>query len=192
VVVASQGVVPRRLGAALDPHAWQDLTQARRYVLNLRDALVARRPFAAAGFEQRAAAYLDRLAALDRQVRQGFKAIAPGQRRVITSHDAFGYFGAAYGIEFLAPQGLGTGSEASAAGVARLIEQIRQQRVRAVIVDNITDTRLVERIAHEGGAVVGGRLYSDALSAPGTEADTYLKLFAHNAATLAAALSGGR
>ena len=111
---------------------------------------------------------------------------------MISSHDAFGYFGAAYGIEFLAPQGMNTDSEASAASVARLIGQIRREDVRAVFVENISDPRLVQRIAREGGVTVGGRLYSDALSAPGTEADTYLKLFAHNATTIASALSAKR
>ncbi len=112
---------------------------------------------------------------------------------MITSHDAFGYFATAYGIQFLAPRGVSTDSEASAAEVAaRLIDQIRRHDVRAVLVENISDPRLVERIAREGGAAVGGRLYSDALSPPGTEADTYLKLFAHNARTIAFALAGPR
>ena len=188
VVVASAGVAARKLGAAPDPHAWQDLSLARRYVLNLRDALAQARPAQAGAFEQRAAQYTEQLTALDAQVRKAFDAIPKPQRRVITSHDAFGYFGAAYGIEFLAPQGMSTDSEASAAAVAHLIEQIRRQGVHAVFVENITDPRLVERIAREGGAVLGGRLYSDALSLPGTEADTYLKLFAHNAAALAAGM----
>ncbi|HZE91096.1 MAG TPA: zinc ABC transporter substrate-binding protein [Rhizobacter sp.] len=188
VVVASAGVAARTLGAAPDPHAWQDLSLARRYVLNLRDALAQARPAQAGAFEQRAAQYTEQLTALDAQVRKAFDAIPKPQRRVITSHDAFGYFGAAYGIEFLAPQGMSTDSEASAAAVAHLIEQIRRQGVHAVFVENITDPRLVERIAREGGAVLGGRLYSDALSLPGTEADTYLKLFAHNAAALAAGM----
>jgi zinc/manganese transport system substrate-binding protein len=188
VVVASAGITPRKLGKEPDPHAWQDLNHVRRYVLNLRDALARARPADATVFEQRAASYLERLVALDAEVRRTFEGMPKAQRRVITSHDAFGYLGAAYGIEFLSPQGMSTDSEASAASVARLVEQIRRQGVRAVFVENITDPRLVERIAREGGATVGGRLYSDALSKPGTAADTYLKLFAHNAAAIAAAL----
>jgi zinc/manganese transport system substrate-binding protein len=188
VTVASAGIAPRQFGREPDPHAWQDLTHARRYVLNVRDALTKARPADATAFERRAAQYGDRLAALDAEVRKAFEAIPKNQRRVITSHDAFGYFGAAYGIEFLSPQGMSTASEASASTVARLVEQIRRQGVRAVFVENVTDPRLVERIAREGGATLGGRLYSDALSRPGTQADTYLKLFAHNASTLAASL----
>lgn len=188
IAVATEGVPVRQLGRAPDPHAWQDLAHAQRYALNLRDALTRSRPLLAVEFSRRCDHYVQRLAALDREVRARFDAIPVPQRRVITSHDAFGYFGAAYGIEFLSALGASTDSEPSAAAVARLIEQIRRLGVRAVFVENITDPRLVERIAREGGAVVGGRLYSDALSAPGTEADTYLKLFAHNARRIAAGL----
>ena len=192
VQVASAGIAPRLLGAGPDPHAWQDLALAQRYVANLRDALARARPERAAVFEARAADYTARLRNLDREVRARFDAIAPAQRRVITSHDAFGYFGAAYGIEFLAPQGTSTDGEASAAAVARLIDQIRGERVRAVFIENISDPRLIERIAREGGVHVGGRLYSDALSRPGTAADTYHRLFDANARTLATALRGPR
>ena len=192
VVVASEGVPVRRIGREPDPHAWQDLANAQRYAANLRDAMARARPAFAAEIGQRCASYIERLQALDREVRARFDAVPRQHRRVISSHDAFGYFGAAYGIEFLAPQGMNTDSEPSAASVARLIDQIRREDVRAVFVENISDPRLVQRIAREGGGIVGGRLYSDALSAPGTEADTYLKLFAHNATTIASALSAKR
>jgi zinc/manganese transport system substrate-binding protein len=192
IAVASDGINTRKLGRGPDPHAWQDLTNVKRYVENVRDALSRAQPMHAAGFAGRCAAYVQRIAALDTEVRARFDALRKSHRRIITSHDAFGYFGAAYGIEFLAPQGMSTDSEASAATVARLVDQIRRQDVRAVFVENITDPRLVERIVREGAVTVGGRLYSDALSAPGSEADTYLKLFAHNAATIAAGLSSGQ
>lgn len=192
VVVASDNIAARKLGREPDPHAWQDLSHAKRYAENIRNSLSRARPALATNFSGRCIAYVQRLAALDTEVRARFDALPKSRRRVITSHDAFGYFGAAYGIEFLAPQGMSTDSEASAATVARLVDQIRRQDVRAVFVENITDPRLVQRIAREGAVTVGGRLYSDALSAPGTEADTYLKLFAHNAKTIAAALSGPR
>lgn len=192
VAVVSQGVKVRKNGHGDDPHAWQDLANAERYVANVRDALGGLRPAHAEAFAQRAARYTEQIRALDREVRAQFAAVPRHRRRVITSHDAFGYFGAAYGVDFLSPQGVSTDGEASAADVAKLIDQIRRQDVRAVFVENITDPRLVERIAKEGGAVLGGRLYSDALSAPGTEADTYLKLFAHNAKALASGLAGPR
>jgi zinc/manganese transport system substrate-binding protein len=190
VVVASRDAQPRTVGGGADPHAWQDLARARRYVATVAAALVERWPDQASQVQQRAAAYDGRLAALDAEVRQWLGTVARDQRRVITSHDAFGYFGAAYGVDFLSPQGWNTHSEPSAAAVARLIQQIRRQKVRALFVENISDPRLLQRIATETGARVGGTLYSDALSGPAGPASTYLDLFAHNARSIAAALAG--
>lgn len=184
VLVCSDGLTPRRRGADPDPHAWQDLASARHYVARIRDALVQARPAQADALRRRAAEYTAQIDALDRQTRADFAALPADRRRVVTSHDAFGYFAAAYGIEFLAAQRWNTDSEPSAADVARLIRQIRAQRAAALFVENISDPRLVQRIAQETGAIVGGTLYSDALSAPGTAADSYLKLFRHNAQTL--------
>jgi zinc/manganese transport system substrate-binding protein len=189
VVVASQGIKARSGGHhGIDPHAWQDLAMTRRYVANLGEAFIQRWPDRRGDIERRRSDYLARMDRLDRQVREWLDAVPRAQRRVITSHDAFGYFGAAYGVDFLAPQGWNTHSEPSAAAVARLIRQIRRDGVRAIFVENISDPRLVERIAREGGAQVGGTLYSDALSAPGGPAASYLGLIEHNAKTLAAAL----
>ena len=156
----------------------------------IRDALVAARPAQAELLRRRAAAYDAELAALDRRIRADFATLAPQQRRVVSSHDAFGYFAAAYGLEFLAAQSWNTDSEPSAADIARLIRQIRRQQIRAVFVENVSDARMVQRIARETGAVVGGTLHSDALSAPGGMADSYLKMMSHNAATLLAGLRG--
>jgi zinc/manganese transport system substrate-binding protein len=204
VVVASRGITPRKTGAdhgrhagqhghhGTDPHAWQDLALARRYVANLAAGIGERWPESRAEVQQRSADYGARIDALDRQVRDGLAAIPRAQRRVITSHDAFGYFGDAYGIDFLAPQGWATNSEPSAAAVARLIRQIREQAVRALFVENISDRRLLERIASEARVSVGGTLFSDALSAPGGPADTYLKMMAHNGRSLTTALAPAR
>ena len=148
------------------------------------------RPAQAELLRRRAAAYDAELAALDRRIRADFATLAPQQRRVVSSHDAFGYFAAAYGLEFLAAQSWNTDSEPSAADIARLIRQIRRQQIRAVFVENVSDARMVKRIARETGAVVGGTLHSDALSAPGGMADSYLKMMSHNAATLLAGLRG--
>jgi len=190
VVVASQGITPRKGGQhGTDPHAWQDLALARRYVANLATGVGERWPEHRAVVQARSADYTARIDALDRQVRADLAPIPRPQRRVMTSHDAFGYFGDAYGIDFLAPQGWSTNSESSAAAVARLIRQLREQAVRALFVENISDPRLVQRIADEARVSVGGTLFSDALSAPGGVADTYLKMFAHNARTLATALA---
>ena len=200
VVVAGRGVKlpPSRQPheghdhGAVDPHAWQNLAYTRVYVANISSALAARWPARRAEIESRRVAYLARIDELDRRVRDSLNAIPRAERRVITSHEAFGHFGAAYGVDFLAPQSWNTHSEPSAAAVARLIREIRQQGVRAVFIENISDPRLVERIAHEGGVRVGGTLYSDALSAPGGPAETYLKLIEHNTRTLVDALSSPR
>jgi len=190
LVVASRGISPRQgAGHGTDPHAWQDLALASHYVANLRDAIAERWPQHQAELKARSAAYLERINRLDRQVRGQLGAIPRAQRRVITSHDAFGYYAAAYGVDFLAPQGWNTHSEPSAAAVARLIRQIKQDRVRALFVENISDPRLIQRIAQEAGAKVGGTLYSDALSAAGGPADAYLKLVEHNTRVLVAALT---
>ena len=188
VVEATQGIVPRRAGRSVDPHAWQSLANAQRYVENIRAALVALAPAQAAAIDARARAYSARLAELDGRLRVALDTIPREQRRVVTTHDAFGYLGDAYGITFIAPRSWNTESEASAAGVAAVIRQVRLHQARALFVENITDRRSIERIAQETGAQVGGTLYSDALSAPGKGASTYLELMAHNIEAIAGAL----
>jgi zinc/manganese transport system substrate-binding protein len=188
LVEAAKGIAPRRLGRGVDPHAWQSLVNAQRYVENIRAALVAAAPAQATAIDARARAYSTRIAELDERTRAAFEAIPREQRRVVTTHDAFGYLGDAYGITFIAPRSWNTDSEASAAAVAAVIREVRRHEARALFVENITDRRSIERIAQETGARVGGTLYSDALSAPGKGADTYLKLFEHNVQSLAGAL----
>ena len=192
VLVASQGIQVRRVGPVTDPHAWQSLVAAQRYVENIRAALVAARPAQATAISARATDYSRQLAALDARVRARLAPIPSDQRRIVTSHDAFGYMADAWSLDMRAPQGWTSAGEPSAADVARLIRQLKSQRARALFVENISDPRLVERIAREAGAQVGGTLYSDALSPPGSRADTYLKLMTHNAETLLAALESGR
>ena len=188
VIVASHGVKPRQLEGAPDPHAWQSLAHARLYVENIRLGLVAAMPAQAAGFNARAAAYRARIDALDTTAQTRFAAMPAEQRRVITTHDAFGYFGQAFGVSFIAPQKWTTEAEPSAADVARVIRQIKAQKVRALFVENMTDRRLMDRIAQETGALVGGTLYADALSLPGTAGDSYLRMYAHNVESIAGAL----
>lgn len=188
VVQATVDIAPRVLNGEPDPHAWQSLDNAKRYVENIRKALVAAAPDASASVNARAAAYSQRIVQLDRDIRAKIETIPKAHRRIATSHDAFGYFGAAYGIEFLPVKGWTTASEASAADVARIVREVRAQRIRAILVENIADPRLVERIASEAGIAVGGKLYSDAVSSPGTAASTYLKLMAQNVDTLVDAM----
>jgi zinc/manganese transport system substrate-binding protein len=172
-----------------DPHAWQDLENGKLYVANIRDGLIAADPAGKAVYEANAAKYLDAIAKEEAAVKQGLAALPQASRKIITSHDAFGYFGAAYGLEIIAPEGVSTESEASAQDVAKIIRQIKEEKIPAVFMENITDHRLLDQIARETGAKIGGTLYSDALSAPDGPAPTYLDMFKHNVGALTAALS---
>ncbi len=188
---ASAGVVPLMLDedgeAVPDPHAWQSLTNAEIYVRNIANALGELDPANLNVYIERRDAYLTRLHALLKKADAQIAGLPTSQRKVVTSHDAFGYLGQAWQLKFIAPQGLSTHDEPSAAEVAALIRQIRSEGVRAVFVENIRDPRLIRQIADEAGAKVGGTLYSDALASAGP-ASTYLGMFEHNLDTLMAAL----
>ncbi len=171
-----------------DPHAWQSVPNAKIYVANIRDALIAADPAGEADYKANAAAYLAKLDALDREVREQVAKIPAGARKVISTHDAFGYFADAYGISFIAPLGVSTESEVSARDVARIIKQIRAAKIPAVFLENISDPRLIQRIAAETGARIGGTLYSDSLTAENGDAPTYIDMVRHNIRTLTSAL----
>ena len=188
VVVASAGVKPRRLEGHPDPHAWQDVANARRYVENIRDALKSADPARAALFEARAGAYLQKLDALDAEVQAAIEKIPKERRRVVSTHDAFGYFSARYGVEFIAPQGVSTESEASARDVARIIDAVKKEKVAAVFLENVLDPRLARSISADSGAKLGGELYSDALSPPDGPAPDYIAMVRHNVKELVEAL----
>jgi zinc/manganese transport system substrate-binding protein len=213
VVTATEGITPRAMaghshdhdhGAAArrrphsvgprsvpDPHAWQDLRLGQVYLRNITAALVAADPAGEAVYRRNAEAYAARLTALDGWVRAQVGTVPEARRRVVTSHDAFGYLGAAYGIAFSAPQGVSTESEPSAAEIARLIRQIRQQRITAVFLENMSNPAMIRRVATEAGVQVGGRLYADALSGPSGPAPTYEAMFRHNIGLLVPAMRGG-
>lgn len=196
VVVASKGVKPRQMSAEdedergkTDPHAWQSVVNAKIYVGNIRDALAKVDPARQAAYEANAAAYLAKLDALENEVKATIAAIPAERRKIITTHDAFGYFGAAYGMQFIAPQGVSTESEVSARDVAKIIRQIKAQKIPAVFMENIADPRLMQRIASESGARIGGKLYSDALSEAGGQAATYLDMMRNNLKEFRSALT---
>lgn len=189
VIIASTGIAPRVTeDGDTDPHAWQDPANGMRYVENIRDGLIAADPAGADVYRARAAAYLDELRTLSARLGDTLAAIPPARRTVVTSHDAFGYFGAAFDIAFVAPTGVSTEAEASAADVAALIRQIRTDAIPAVFVENISDPRLLEQVRRETGVQLGGTLYSDALSPADGPASSYLRMLAHNTETIAAAL----
>lgn len=192
VVVASRGVVPRTLEEdghkVPDPHAWHNLANAELYVNNIAAALIKADPANANDYRTNSQAYLKKIYALLLEGKQQLGNLPPASRNIVTSHDAFGYLGQAYGIHFIAPQGLSTENEPSAADVAKLIRQMREEQIKAVFIENIKDSRLLQQIANESGAQIGGTLYSDALAASGP-ASTFLGLFEHNMRTLHQALA---
>jgi zinc/manganese transport system substrate-binding protein len=175
--------------AAPDPHAWQSLLNARQYVENIRVALSAAMPAHSADFQSRATDYLKQIDTLEKSTQARIAAVPMERRRVITSHDAFGYFARAYKVTFYPLQGLSTASEPSAADVVRIVNEIKKNKVTAIFAENISDPRVLERVVKDTGAKIGGTLYADALSAPGTQADTYLKMFELNVSTIVAGIS---
>lgn len=188
IVTASNGIAPLKVGSEADPHAWQSVPNAKIYVANIRDALVAADPPDAAMFRANAARYLGELDALDAEVRAAIAKIPPERRKVITTHKAFAYFAAAYGIAFLAPVGVSTETEPSARDIAALIQRIKADKIPAVFLENLSDDRLVGRIAAETGARAGGTLYSDGLTGENGPAPTYIALVRHNIKALTSAL----
>lgn len=199
VVVASAGVATLAMakdddhghaGKAVDPHAWQDVANTRRYVANIAEALARADPEGASTYRANAERYDGELEALDAEIRAAFAALPAERRKVVSSHDAFGYFGRAYGIRFLSPVGVANNAEPTAQGVARLIRQLKAEKVPAVFIENVADPRLIERIRSESGAQVGGTLYSDALSSADGPAPSYLRMMRANLDALRNALAG--
>jgi zinc/manganese transport system substrate-binding protein len=194
VVIATEGITPLMSTVAgeatpsPDPHAWQDPRNGAIYAENVMRALAGIDREHAEAYRQRFREYKAALDALDRNVRDGLEAIPAEKRQVITTHDAFAYYGKAYGVTFMAPEGLNTESEPSAKSVAALIRQIRRQGVKALFLENISDPRLMEEIARETGATLGPPLYSDALSAPNGPAPTYIRMIEYNTAALRAGM----
>ena len=189
VVTATSGIAPLKLGSDADPHAWQSVANAKIYVANIRDALAAAAPADAEALHVQARRPIWRISTRwsARSARRSAK-IPQSRRKVISTHDAFGYFAAAYGIEFIAPLGVSTESEASARDIAGIITQIRQAKIPAVFLENISDPRLIGRISAETGARVGGTLYSDSLTAEKGDAPTYIEMVRHNIKALTSAL----
>lgn len=170
---------------AIDPHAWQDVENVKLYVENIREALSKVDPSGASDYARNASAYGRELDALHQEIKAGFAAIPKAQRKVITSHDSFNYFGDAYDVVFLAPQGVSSSAEPSARDVAAIIRQIREQRIKAIFFENALPQQLARQIASETGVKVAGKLYADVL---GDNVRSYAQMMRHNYTTLIAAL----
>jgi zinc/manganese transport system substrate-binding protein len=173
-----------------DPHGWQDLGLGQHYVRNITAGLIAADPAGEVLYRRNAEAYAARLAALDQWVRAEIAQVPAARRKLVTSHDAFGYFGSAYGVRFLAPQGVSTEAEPSAAEVGRLIRLIRAENISALFMENMTNPATLQRIAQETGVRVRGRLYADALSSDTGPAPSYEAMFRHNLSLIVPAMRG--
>ncbi len=175
---------------AIDPHAFQSIANAKIYVKNIADAFCAADAASCDAYRANAPTYTGKLDALEAEVKAAVASIPADKRTIITSHDAFGYFEHEYGITFLAPEGISTEAEASAADVAKLIEQVRHDKASAIFVENITNQRLIEQIASETGLKIGGTLYSDALSDADGPAATYIDMMSNNIGAIKGAILG--
>jgi zinc/manganese transport system substrate-binding protein len=198
VVIASTGIKPRKMKddhkrgqVVTDPHAWQDIENGRLYVDNITRALISVDPLGAETYQAQADTYSRKLIDLNTWVKSELSAIPEKKRRMITSHDAFGYLGDAYGIDILSPMGPSTESEPSAGEVKKLIRQIKNERITAVFIENISDPRMIGQIARESDVTVGGELYSDALSKPDGPAPTYIGMFKNNVTKIVTAMKKG-
>lgn len=193
LVVASAGVQTRSLStaheAAIDPHIWQNPRHAAQMVATIAEAWAAADPPHAIEVRTAASAYGAEILQADAAIERAFEPIPPEKRQVITSHDAFGYYGARYGVTFRAALGLNTESEPTPRDLARLAGQIRRHGIRAVFVENMTDPRIAEALAREAGAIIGGKVYSDSLSPPDGPAPTYLAMLRHNTSLFVAAMA---
>ncbi len=181
---------PDRHGHAhdVDPHSWQDVASVLHWVPRIAATLCEADAAGCDSYRTRAEAYTTRLRALDAEIRTQWAPLPPAERKLITSHEAFGWYAAAYGVRFLSPQGLSTEAEASARGVAQLVRQIRAEGIRALFVETIADPRLIEQIGRETGLKPAGRLYSDSLSPPDGPAASYEALMRHNTRLMVDAL----
>lgn len=190
--VAARDVVPRTMsehGAiAVDPHAWQDPRNALLYVGTIAAALAQADPGNASAYQAAAASYMARIKETDAWIEAQLSAVPAHRRRIVTTHDAFGYYGARYGVAFLAAEGISTETQPSAKGIAALVAQIKREKIRAVFLEAMTSDRMAKTLAREAGAVLGGTVYSDALSPADGPAATYLAMLRYNTTLFVAAM----
>ena len=189
VIIATKGIKDLKFEGELDPHAWQDLSNGRTYIKNIKNALIDLDPKNSDLYKKNFIAYDKILESMDKSTKEKFADIPKKNRKVITSHDAFLYFGRAYGIDFRSPVGVTTESEPSAGELAALITEMREDEIKALFAENITDPRLIKQLAREVNAQIGGTLYSDALSDNSEPANTYINMFKYNVNELVTILS---
>ncbi|MBX3486896.1 MAG: zinc ABC transporter substrate-binding protein [Candidatus Paracaedibacteraceae bacterium] len=187
IIIAGKNISPRTLpgpdASVNDPHAWHCIKNGLSYVGVISDSLKEALPQKATEIAQNEASYKKKLQNLDTWVRKQFDPIPQAKRIVVTTHDAFWYYGESYGITFLSPVGISTDAEPSALAVARLINEIRTKNIRAVFIESLSSRKLIEEIAKEAHCDVDGVLYADSLSSPrdkNSPAQTYIDMIKHN------------
>lgn len=178
-----------------DPHVWMDVTAWMEAVKAVKQALITFDPLNEAAYEQRADAYLIQLRQLDEYVRERIATVPESLRLLVTAHDAFNYFGRAYGVEVRGIQGLSTEAEAGLRDINRLVDWVVERAIPAIFVESSVSEKnvraLIEGAERKGHAVqVGGTLYSDAMGSQGTYEGTYIGMIDHNATTIVRALGG--
>jgi zinc/manganese transport system substrate-binding protein len=179
-----------RPGTEPDPHMWFDVQRTIGYVENIRDRLKQLDPANAPAYEANADTYIDQLEQLDTEILQWVGTVPPERRKLVTSHDNFGYFAHRYGFEIVGSvlQSFSTEEQPSAQQIVELVEQIKEQQVPAIFTENVSDPRLAEQVADEAGIDVVTNLYTDALGEPGSAGDTYIKMMRFNVQQIVEAL----
>lgn len=189
VIDLSSEIKARQSQGEIDPHVWQDVNNVKIYIQEICQALVAIDPNNGADYQKNSQLYIDKLSKLDDEIVKSLTNIPLDDRRVVSTHDAFGYFSARYGITFLAPQGVSTEAEASARDIARIIDAAKAKKVKAVFLENVSDPRLAKSISAETSARLGGTLYSDSLTGAKGDGATYIEMMRHNVKEIVRALN---
>ena len=192
IAVATDGITPLLVEGEVDPHAWNSLLNGVIYVTNIEAALSQASPADSDTFKANADVYRAKLMALHNRALADIATLPEDKRVVVTAHDAFGYLASAYGLTFLAPQGIDTEAEPSAKELADLINFLNETGAGALFVENIANGDLIAQISRETGIKIGGRIYSDALSVKGSPATSYLAMFTHNLELLTATLAAAQ
>ncbi len=190
VITLTRGVAAEIIAGQEDPHAWQDPRNAITYATNIRDALIAADTQDAGQYRSNADAYVRKLLALDAWGAGEINKVPKDKRKVICQHDSFGYFAQRYGVEFISPLGVSMHGQPSAAMMARIIDQVRKQKITAVFLENMSDPRMMRQLQEDAGGRIGGTLYSDSLSSPSGPAPDYITMFRHNVTELVSAMQG--
>lgn len=191
-VIVTEGITPitsLEYESAPDPHAWMDLSLGLTYLKNMRKALVELMPRHADEIQQKYDTYIREMRDVHEWTREQIQSIPAENRVLITSHDAFQYFGRAYGMELHAALGLSTDADVKTGDVLNITRLLESSAIPAIFIESTINPKLLEQIASDYNVVIGGELYADALSSQNGPAGTYLDLFRHNVNTITQALT---